>query len=244
MVGDEPGTIAVQYSVSNTGGESMSETSQSLDDNNKDDIKAYLDWLLDAINKYANQIRRTTLIALFLMAVFTIVSQSSADIDLKGLKVSEGSLVDTFIPALVAGLFLQLVTDTNRLIVLYGKFSCSFKTWTNSPPLKASWPLVMPPFSLAWGESMTPEKEPSSFPEKAHSFLTSYIDKVTPFIGIVFLAFAYYTLFAPAWSTKGLTGPTLATIAISSAISLIFIAFGIIAYFQRVSPTAKARYRL
>jgi hypothetical protein len=205
----------------------MDDRPGSLAQDNKDDRKAYLDWLLDAINQYAGQIRRTTFLALFLIAVFVIVAQSGKQINLKGIDISEGSVVDIFIPALVAYLFLQLVTDTNRLIALYKKFSEHLDAWARKSQLSVSYSLVMPPFPLVWGASMTMRNIDSAPHGEERTFLVKAIDKTAPAVGLIFLIISYIVLL---WPYKHLSAVAFVSIAFSIAISLACVIFGVKAY--------------
>jgi hypothetical protein len=207
----------------------------------KDDVKAYLDWLLGAINQYASQIRRTTIIALFLMAIFIIVSQSGAAITTKGINISKGSLVDIFIPALVACLFLQLVMDTNRLIDLYSKFSEKYNEWGGQSQSSDSYSLVMPPFPLIWGRSMGKEEIRKGLPEKAQRFLVGAIDVMVLIVGLGFLALAYWVLLYPP-PAGHLGKGTIIIITTSIIITATCIVFASIAYWQ-ISSSGRSKWR-
>ena len=224
---------SVRYLRTSQGG-SMDQPATPLGEDRKDEVKAYLDWLLDAINKYASQIRRTTALALFLMAAFIIVSQSGGKISAAGFSVSKGSLVFIFIPAVVACLFLQLVTDTNQLIALYNKFHTEFELWTDQSQLQDSRSLVLPPFPLVWGASMIAEKSYPNLHAKIQRVLVASIDKITPFIGLIFLILAYAGPLNP--SRNGLPVYAVISISFSILISCVCVIFAVSAYLQPPDP--------
>ncbi len=192
-------------------------------DNNQDNVKAYLDWLLATMNQYASQIRRTTILALVLMAAFEIVSESGTTITISSFQIQKGSLVDTFIPALVAYLFLQLISDTNRVLTLDAIFSRAFYKWNNERELNDLDVFIMSPFPLMWGASMASPKNNAGYYQKAQRLAVKWIDWIAPFIGLFFEGQAYYTLF------KQPVFPYLAWF-FSAIISFICVSFAIIAY--------------
>jgi hypothetical protein len=105
----------------------------SFSDSDHEDLAKYFDWLLDSFKSASQNIRRTVTLALFLIAIFEIIAQSpKTQINLlQSFQLSRNSLVFTFLPALVAYLYLQMIFDTIRLDRMSYTYEAAFKRWSS-----------------------------------------------------------------------------------------------------------------
>jgi hypothetical protein len=178
-------------------------------------VHAYLEWLRTAMDQYANQIRRSTLFVLALIAAFEVVVQSpNAKISLGSFQIQRGSIVIDFVPALVAYLLLQSISDSNHLVQLELVFSRAFDRWNPAGKENDLDILLLPPSSLIWGIGYAPDKNNATAFDKPEYIVRLILEIINPLVVLAFEAQAYYVLFRqpilhhPQW---------LVSVSISSA---------------------------
>ena len=97
--------------------------SETFTADNREDAKAYLDWLNSAISDIAQNSRRVVMLMLFLVAIFEFLIQSPKfTFTLAGFVISKSSIVLKFIPALAAYLYLQMLVYSQRATDLRDAF--------------------------------------------------------------------------------------------------------------------------
>lgn len=126
--------------------------SESFDANDREDIYKYLDWLRSTMSEFSQNVRRLVTITVFLIAVFEVIAQSSpkVGITISSFRIGKGSIALTFIPALVAYLFFQILIDSTRLRIMQKGFASLFKKWNAKAEGGDLDLVVMPPQAIYW----------------------------------------------------------------------------------------------
>ena len=102
----------------------------SFADANEEKIPKYLDRLYAAISDYTQNIRRDSLLVLLLVTAFELVNSSpGAQFSVASFSFHKGSVVLQVVPAVVAYLFLQIITDSIRLADMGIAFRRLFGRW-------------------------------------------------------------------------------------------------------------------
>jgi hypothetical protein len=187
----------------------------SFQQGDSESVRAYIEWLRATMDQYANQIRRSTLVILVLIAAFEVVVQSpNAKISVGSFQIQRGSIVIDFVPALVAYLFLQTISDSNHLVQLETVFSRVFDRWNHAGKENDLDGLLLPPSSLIWGIGYLPKESNAAAFDRPEHVVRLVLEMINPIIVLAFEAQAYYVLFRepifhhPLW---------LVSVAISSA---------------------------
>jgi hypothetical protein len=102
----------------------------SFDDHPKKALQ-YSEWLRTSISDYIQNMRRNAAVLLLLVAIFELVLNSrNAEISIGSFHVSKGSVVLTFIPAVVGYLYLEVVLDSQRIDQVNTAFRTAFEVWS------------------------------------------------------------------------------------------------------------------
>jgi hypothetical protein len=132
---------------------------KAFENSSHEDIVKYLEWLRATIEVLSQNIRRTIGLALVLIAAFGLVNTSSNTVITVGsFKLSGGSIVAIFIPAIVSFLLYQAATDTNRLNILQEAFSKVFSIWSPAGENNDVDLWVLPSYALYWNVSTFSER--------------------------------------------------------------------------------------
>jgi hypothetical protein len=118
---------------------------------NKDEeqVTKYLDWLYSRITDYSQSMRRTSLLVLLLIAIFELVNGPGAvQVSLGSFRISKGSIILIFIPALVAYLYLQVWIDTMKGEDLEKVFQTAFGCWWQTGKENNLHEFIVPPTPL------------------------------------------------------------------------------------------------
>ena len=85
----------------------------SFADADEEKVSKYLDRLYAAISDYTQRIRRDSLLVLLLVSAFELVNNSpGTQFSVASFSIHKGSPVLWFVPAVVAYLFFQIITDS------------------------------------------------------------------------------------------------------------------------------------
>jgi hypothetical protein len=102
----------------------------SFADADEEKVSKYLDRLYAAISDYTQNIRRDSLLVLLLVTAFELVNSSpGSQFSVASFSFHKGSVVLQFVPAVVAYLFLQIITDSIRLADMGFAFRRLFRRW-------------------------------------------------------------------------------------------------------------------
>ncbi len=169
----------------------------SFDENDKEGIRQYFDWLRATILDYLANIRRMTTILLLLVAVFELVIGSrKTEISIGSFTVSRTSIVLVFLPAVIAFLYVQTLWDSIRTTQLDNAAGEIFKKWSAKASENDLDHLLIPSQMLFWmtlGDRLQKTNETSSF---RLTRTTSTILLLIFILGIfAFEGQAYYALF-------------------------------------------------
>lgn len=128
----------------------------SLDGKDREDVLKFMEWLRSGMQDLTQSLRRTMALALLLMAAFELVSESKTTITIGSFQISNGSIVIVFIPALVAYLYLQTISDTVRLDTLQFAFTAALRQWSADAERNDLDLLIAPSQALYWNAVSTP----------------------------------------------------------------------------------------
>jgi hypothetical protein len=172
---------------------------------NEEKVAKYLDQLYAAISDYTQKIRRDSLLVLLLVTAFELVNSSSdTKFSIGSFSFNKGSIVLQFVPAVVAYLFLQIVTDSIRLADMGTAFRRLFARWLGGKEsLKADGLIetsgfIMPATPLYWNiKQSLPSKNIVQYRRYSLEYWTSTGFTVVLVAGILaFEGHAYYILYS------------------------------------------------
>ncbi len=170
---------------------------ESFDENDKERILKYMDWINSSIIDYVKNVRRNVSILLLLVAIFELVVGSrNTTLSIGSFSISRDSIALVFLPAIVSVLFLQTVLDTSKAGRLYGAFSDAFKIWSPKAsenkldlvfdqPQPAYWTPFIPVY----------DKDDMDSIDKFEDIISSVSMAVVAIGAVVFEGQAYYVLF-------------------------------------------------
>jgi hypothetical protein len=105
----------------------------SFDNEDRENVAQYLDWLRNSMSECASSLRRTVLIALLLIAAFELIVESpNARIAIGDFEIYKGSIILLFLPLAVACLYIQMTSDSNRLSAMGKAFGYAFEKWSRN----------------------------------------------------------------------------------------------------------------
>ena len=168
----------------------------AFSEKNEDQAVQYLDWLRSALFDLAGSVRRSAILALFLVAVFEFLEEShGAAFTLGGFRINEGSIVLPLIPALVAYLYIEIIISSAKVRVRQNLFTEVFKRWSPQAEQNDLDMYVMPTNYLFWNPGRgLPRAENRSSIERTENRV-SMVFAVTVLVGIfLFEGQAYYIL--------------------------------------------------
>lgn len=170
----------------------------SFVDTDKEKISKYLDRLYAAISDYTQNIRRDSLLVLLLVTAFELVNSSPGTrFSVASFSFHKGSVVLQVVPAVVAYLFLQIVTDSIRLADMGNAFRHLFSRWLGERGRPETGGFIMPATPLYWTiKQSLPSTNTIQYRRYARGYWTSSWFTVVLVTGILaFEAHAYYVLY-------------------------------------------------
>ncbi len=160
-------------------------------------VSKYLDRLYAAISDYTQNIRRDSLLVLLLVTAFELVNSSpGTPFSVASFSFHKGSVVLQFVPAVVAYLFLQIVTDSIRLADMGKVFRQLFDRWLGGRGYPETGGFIMPATPLYWTiKQSLPSRDTIQYRRYARQYWASSWFTVVLVVGILaFEAHAYYVL--------------------------------------------------
>lgn len=200
---------------------------ESLKDSPHEDVTKYLEWLRASIEALSQNLRRTIALALLLIAAFELINGSpSAVIIISSFKISSGSIVAIFIPAMVSFLLYQATADTNRLATLQDAFTNVFSMWSSEAERNDLDLWVLPSQPVYWnvsmGESRTNRTRRGAMQFRLEGIITGFVFTTV----ITFQIQAYSVLYSTASHYKALWVVSISIAAFCSiAAIIVFIGF-------------------
>lgn len=220
----------------------------SFADTDEEKLSKYLDRLYAAISDYTQSIRRDSLLVLLLATAFELVNSSPGEqFSVASFSFHKGSVVLQFVPAVVAYLFLQIVTDSIRLADMGIAFRRLFGRWLGGGEHPETGSFIMPATPLYWTiKQSLPSRGAIQYRRYARGYWTSSWFTGVLVAGILaFEADAYYTLYSGQFSHDILWLISLCfalVCFVMSAINFIdwYLTTGTEASFSRLSGSTKA----
>lgn len=191
----------------------------------REDIFRYLDWARSSILDYNQSMRRMAALLILLIAVFELVANSrGVHITVASFQVVRGSVVLILLPALIAFLFAQMITDgwkADRLVAIYRQV---FKLWSGKAVDNDIDYEVLSNVTLYWSPTTLGREENLG---KAASLANQSALRFTWVIILGMLAFEAHAYFV-VFSTRA---PSLVLWLISLGFTLtcLYLAFSILA---------------
>jgi hypothetical protein len=179
--------------------------SDSVANTGEEKVPKYLDQLYAAISDYTQKIRRDSLLVLVLVAAFELVNSSpDTKFSVASFSFNKGSIVLQFVPAVVAYLFLQIITDSIRLADMGITFRRLFSRWLGGEEILEASGLIeaggfiMPATPLYWNiKQSLPSKDIIQYRRYSLEYWTSTGFTVVLVAGILaFEGHAYYILYS------------------------------------------------
>jgi len=182
----------------------------SFADTDEDKLSKYLDRLYAAIFDYTQKIRRDSLLVLLLVTAFELVNSSpGTQISVGSFSIHQGSVVLRFVPAVVAYLFLQIITDSIRLADMDIAFRQLFSRWlgwkeylktgnfTETDNFIQTGGFIMPATPLYWNiKQSLPKRDTIQYRRYALEYSASSWFTAALVAGVLaFEAHAYYVLY-------------------------------------------------
>ena len=171
----------------------------SFADADEEKISKYLDRLYAAISDYTQNIRRDSLLVLLLVTAFELVNSSpGTQFSVASFSFHKGSVVLQFVPAVVAYLFLQIITDSIRLADMGIAFRRLFGRWLGGGEYPGTGGFIMPATPLYWTiKQSLPSREIIQYRRYALQYWASSWFTGVLVAGILaFEAHAYYVLYS------------------------------------------------
>jgi hypothetical protein len=170
----------------------------SFDKSDHEDVTKYLDWLLATISGISQNIRRMATIALLLIAIFEIIAQSpSVQFTLGTSHITRNSIVFTFIPAVVAYLYFQVVVDTANLDQASATFQAAFKQWSAKAEENDLQLWVTPSMPAYWNFGVTSKTAFQKSYDRVELSVSVFLTIAILLGTLVFEGLAYDALFSP-----------------------------------------------
>jgi len=168
----------------------------SFDDKDREDILKYMEWLRENIAELVQSVRRTVTFTLLLMAAFGLVSESKkSTISIGSFQISNGSLVIVFLPALVAYLSLQVVSDSIQSNSLQIAFTAAFRKWSAKAERNDLDMLLFPTQALYWNPGTTSGYDDNRrWLDRVRAGTSDIIGIVVSISILAFEGWAYYKL--------------------------------------------------
>ena len=198
----------------------------SYSDEETDKVTKYLDWLNASISDVAQNIRRSTLLILLLIAAFELVSTApSEEVKFSIFIITKGSVVLQFIPALISYLFLQIYIDSINIKWMLTTFRAAFTSWSSSASKNDLDIYILPRFHLFWtpGFNLRAKTGNEQTVVRAEQITRGILFAVVIVGTFIFEAQAYSSLRGPRSSTPSLAW--FASLVISIFCALMLIAF-------------------
>jgi hypothetical protein len=124
---------------------------ESFPKDGRENARQYLEWLRAALSDLSASLRRTAGFLLVLVAVFEfIIGSPKSTYVIAGFQISKGSVVLSFIPALVAYSYFQLIVDSAAIRQLHEAFSYALDCWSPLAGENDLDVLVGPSYPLYW----------------------------------------------------------------------------------------------
>jgi hypothetical protein len=160
------------------------------------DILQFMEWLRSTMEELTRSLRRTIATILLLIAAFELVYQSpKTELAIGSFKISSGSVVVIFIPAVTSYLFLQMMDDSIRLWRTQKVFSEVFTIWSSEAEKNDLDLWVLPPQAAYWNQSETKLSE-FGWKDRITAHIRTLISASIFVAVIVFEIQAYYVLHA------------------------------------------------
>lgn len=155
----------------------------------------YLEWLRICINDVYANMRRSSGIALVLAAIFElVVSSKTLELSIGSFRISGGSVVLVFIPAVIAYSHLQAVTDFIRLVDLRNLHIATFNKWLPEAEQNKLHRYVFPPQTVLLNIGDRPVSEQKAL-RQTQRLLEDISLTLLFFACPVFTVIAYWQLF-------------------------------------------------
>ena len=219
----------------------LNQIQGSFADDDKEKISKYLDRLYAAISDYTQSIRRDSLLVLLLVTAFELVNSSpGTQFSVASFTFHKGSVVLQVVPAVVAYLFLQIITDSIRLADMGIAFRRLFDRWLGEREHPETGGFILPATPLYWNiKQSLPSKDTIQYRRYALQYRASSLFTGVLVAGILaFEAHAYYVLHSRQFAHDILWLISLCFTLLCLVISAInFIAWYVTARSQASSPT-------
>ena len=203
----------------------------SFDDSDREQVAKYIDWLQASANDTLQNLRRSAALALLLVAIFEVIAQSpKSPVTIAEFRITRDSVVFTFLPAIVAYLYFQLLVNSVRTDRLTSLIEAAFKKWSakgGANDLHA-WIVQMSP--LYWNVGMPTSSEFQGRADRLEDGVSQGIVIAILFGVLAFEGQAYYILFNPELSKNVLW---FISVCISFSL-LLFASLYAISYFSEL----------
>jgi hypothetical protein len=166
-------------------------------DDDQDEAKQYLDWLRTSISEYSSTVRRNIALLITLIAIFElIVSTRKSSFALSGFHIDRSSVVFQALPALVAYLYMQVLTDSTESSDLRDVFTHVFARWSPQAEQNDLDVFLKPAYPLYWRLAWNAREENRLSYDRVRSAI-GWVFAIIVLIGTLgFEAQAYYALFS------------------------------------------------
>jgi hypothetical protein len=170
---------------------------ESLDGASREDMLKFMGWFRSGMRDRSKALQRNVAYALLLMAAFTLVSESpNTKISIGSFQVSSGSLVIIFVPALVAYLYLQAISDSTQLDTLQLAFTAALGKWSAKAELNDIDLLVAPSQALYWSVTTTSGYDDNiTWLDNVSMWTSNILLLITMLAVFTFEGWAYYKLY-------------------------------------------------
>jgi hypothetical protein len=155
----------------------------------------YLEWLRACINDVYANMRRSSGVTLVLAAIFElVVSSKRLELSIGSFRISGGSVVLVFIPAVIAYSHLQAITDFIRLIELRNLHIATFNKWLPEAEQYKLHRYIFPPQAVLLNIGNRPVSEQKALRQMQRA-LESQSFILLVFGRPVFIGIAYWQLY-------------------------------------------------
>jgi hypothetical protein len=170
---------------------------ESLDGATREDMLKCMGWLRSGMRDRSKALQRNVAFALLLMAAFTLVSESpNTQISIGSFQISSGSLVIIFVPALVAYLYLQAISDSTQLDTQQIAFTAALAKWSAKAEQNDLDLLIAPSQALYWSVSASGGYEENrTWLDNLSKWTSNIVLLITMLTVFTFEGWAYYKLY-------------------------------------------------